>query len=219
MESETLNRKAMLAGVAIIVGTAVAILTRTGASPGQPSESSPALEDTATVRRSSAIIYPDDTPDPHAVSVTDIPGEPTPYWLFDEALAVQKVQEITGTSDWLSYVARRTTATQIDYLLSDRSEPLPSLEEDRSEPQWIVAWETSELMSRGQIERALSFLAYQEDESEFVGNRALIVLNEGANPVTVSFLNQQDSDGTIREFPPRFQDIRDLPVVPGSISR
>jgi hypothetical protein len=219
MEAEALNRKAMLAGVAIIVVTAVAILTRTGARPGQPSESSPALEDTAMVRRSSAIIYPDDTPDLHSVSVTDIPGEPTPYWLFDEALAVQKVQELTGTSAWVSYVARRTTAMQIEYLLFAQSEPLPTLEEDRSEPQWIVAWETSELMSQGQIERALSFLAYQEDDSALVGNRALLVLNEGAHPVTVRFLNEHDSDGTIREFSPSFQDIRDLPGVPGSISR
>ena len=131
------------------------------------------------------------------------------------------VQAVTGSSTWVSHVVKRTTRLRAETLFSAQSRvPLPPLGEDLSEPVWVVAWESSTLLSIGQLDLALRFQAPAEDDlSESTGTKAYLILNEGQNPIAGGFLNTHYSDGTVIEHPPSFAEIEALPDVAGSIGR
>ena len=185
---------------------------------GDRSGNKPASSESGRV---SSVVRPvGATTKPGVVFVTRVPGVPTPYWLFDETLAIQRVKEMTGTSDWVSHVAKRTTLLRAERLGGGATNALPRIEEDMSEPVWTIAWESSSPFGEEQVFSALGLGAPSEEAVTNLGTRAYMVITEIGHPVQGGMLNYVAPDSTTRDLAPGFFElVSELPEIPGSIQR
>ena len=207
------SRPYVLSGTAIGLLVAIAVLSTSDPFGNQPASSE-------NGRASSAIRPAGSTTKPGVVIVTSVPGVPTPYWLFDEALAIQRVKEMTGISDWVTHVAKRTTLLRAESLGGGASHALPPIEEDMSEPVWTVAWESSSPFGEEQVFRALRLGVPTAVAVTNMGTRAYIVITEIGHPVQGGMLNFVAPDSTIWDLAPGFLEVVSaLPEIPGSIQQ
>lgn len=197
-------------------------------------------------RISHIIVYGGSTPNPHLNVDTDFPpGIPTPHWLFSEDQAVQHVKLITRTDLWKYSVVRRTTIDQWNYLESARnrawssqtstmrgpwllkflqrvrysppSSP-PPITWDNSEAVWVIAFETEEMLTTGQITYVNDWMSDSDaGDDEERGKKAVIVIDEGGNPQSGHFLEEIHPGGRVSQGGPTFAQIAALPAIPGTI--
>lgn len=178
-----------------------------------------AMSSATSTRISHIISYPDSTVDP--LMTPGMPPGPTPPpWLFSEEDAVLYAKAITGTDHWVNSVVRRTTIDQVMYLFDNWNLPgfsLPSVDQDNSPAVWVIAFETEEMLTTGQITHLVMQMP-DSDANEEHGKKAVIVMDEGGDPYSGRFLEKRSPAGQAIQSGPTFEQIADLPTIPGTLS-
>lgn len=171
---------------------------------------------TAT-RISHIIVYPDSTVNPRMTPGLP-PGPTPPAWLFSDEDAVLYTKARTGTDQWLSSVVRRTTINQVMYLFDSWNATVfspPPIDQDNSPAVWVIAFETDEMLTTGQVDHLVMQMP-DSDASQERGKKAVIVMDEGGGVYSARFLEEVYPDGAAIQSGPTFEHIADLPEIPGT---
>lgn len=96
------------------------------------------------------------------------PGGPTPYLVAEEALAIQRVQELSGTEGWLDQLVRRTTLGDMHRFVDGTDEGVPPVA--REDIIWAVAWDQGRRLARRELDGGAPIAAAAFENEDAYGS-------------------------------------------------